>query len=113
MLRWQPRFKIGKESVLPITEVDKVFFKIGVLRSIELSKVLHQIRGQVSESELALIVMRSVTPVLLNVHLVGIKPIQSNSARVVGFDKLLKKRKRARTEIVHFRSLVTDNHQDP
>ena len=56
--------------------------------------------------------MAPVSPILLDMHLVGVKPVQRHARGVILLHQPLEERPRLRAEVVHFRRCVAHHHQD-
>jgi hypothetical protein len=111
MERW--RYKCENSGTDPfISEVHQILLKILELCAIELREPGRHVRCQVAESELPLVMMAVVTPILLNMHLVGIKAVQRHARSVILFHQPFEEWSRLRAEVVHFRGCVTHHHQE-
>ena len=56
--------------------------------------------------------MALVSPILLDMHLVGVKPIEGHAGSVILLHESLEKRPRLRAEVIHLGGCVADHHED-
>jgi len=68
--------------------------------------------SQVTQTELAVIVVREITPILLNVHFIGIQRDQIDFMIRVLFDQIRQKGQRLVAEIIHFRRLILEQNKN-
>ena len=87
----KPRFQGGIEVVLCVAEVDEILLEIGKLRAVLRGKPPGHVRREKPHGELAFVVVCVVRPVLLDVHLVGIKARQRYPRLLVLRNQVLEK----------------------
>src|SRR6185503_13560775 len=103
--------EIRQEAVLATTEIDEVFLEVGELGAVKLRELFREVRRDISQRELAFVVMAEIIPVALDVNLVAVKAVEADACSVILLRQLLEIRQRLRAEVIQLWRLVGNDNQ--
>ena len=109
VLRLFFRFKIRQKPVLTVQKINQILLKVAVFLAVSRRERADKTVGKIPQVKLSLVVMVEISPVLLDMYLVGIERVESYARVVIFLNKALKERSCLRTEVVHFRRFVRDD----
>ena len=99
------------EIFLPVSEINHVLGKIGIFCAVTCRKLSLESRADITQRELTVLVVIEVIPVLLNVHLVGVKPRKLHPSVQVLVQKLLEVGRSRGAKVIHLEHTVLLHYQ--
>ncbi len=105
------RAEITDEVLLAVREVHEPLGEVAILLAVEFGETRGQRGRHVAHRELPVVVVGEVVPILLDVHLVAVQPVQLHAGVEVAIDEARQEGQRLRAEIVELRRTVLLHHQ--
>jgi len=104
--------EVVADILLAAAEVDEVLGEVLVLRSVLLGEPPPKAITDIAERKLPVVMMGEVTPVLLNVHLIGVEGVEMNPAVHIHVHEALQEGQRLLAEVVHLGGAIAlhDEH---